>query len=97
MPEAHELTNIYKAPKGLIRVDMSVRDGLIEQIRITGDFFMLPEDILPVLERHLSGVRFEEQAVGNAIESFYRLGMMITPMLGRGDLVKAVMGAKHGG
>ncbi len=88
------LHSIYKAPKGLIRVELEVENGIIGRAIITGDFFMVPEDALAMLERHLSGVRFDEAAISNAISAFYLLGMS-TPMLKKEDFIKAIISAKN--
>ena len=87
--------SLYKAPKGLIRIEAEVESGVLRRIRVTGDFFMVPEDSLPSLERHLSGVRLDHDSVSSAVDDFYRSGVE-TPMLGREDLVKAVLGVADG-
>lgn len=49
-------TALYKVPGGkLIRVDVTCSDR-IEQVRITGDFFLHPEETLEALETALTGV-----------------------------------------
>lgn len=49
-------TALYKVPGGkLIRVDIAYSDR-IEQVRITGDFFLHPEETLEALEAALTGV-----------------------------------------
>lgn len=49
-------TALYKVPGGkLIRVDVACSDR-IEQVRITGDFFLHPEETLEALEAALTGV-----------------------------------------
>ncbi len=45
---------IVKSGK-LIRVDAIFRDGKIEKIKITGDFFLHPEDKIEELENSLEG------------------------------------------
>lgn len=87
---------MYKAPKGLLRIEANLEFGIISKVKITGDFFMVPEDALPKLERYLDGVRLEYDAVLNAVEKFYSSGAQ-TPMLGKEDIVKAVLGVVSGG
>lgn len=88
------VSNLYKAPKGLIRVHADVENDLILEIRITGDFFLIPEDALELLEKHLHGVELERKFVDNAIGVFYAIGV-ITPMLTKDDFVNAIMGVKN--
>lgn len=87
------MTNLYKARKGLIRVDAEVENNTIIGIKLTGDFFMVPEEALLFLERHLRGVELDRKLLKNAISTFYVLGVD-TPMLAKDDLVKAVLGVK---
>ncbi|MFX0089234.1 MAG: lipoate protein ligase C-terminal domain-containing protein [Promethearchaeota archaeon] len=50
-----------KVPGGkLIRADISVKDGRIGRIVITGDFFLHPEDVLEQLEEKLLGRNAEK-------------------------------------
>jgi len=50
----------------LIKVRAKFRGEYIEEIRITGDFFIYPEDTIEVLERELKGKRISD--VKNIIE-----------------------------
>lgn len=37
----------YKTPGGkLVRVDFEVRDGVLQDVVVSGDFFLYPEDVL---------------------------------------------------
>ena len=87
--------SLYKAPKGLIRVEADLDSGILSKVRITGDFFMVPEDYLPRLERQLNGVRLDHDSVLKAVEGFYSFGVE-TPMLGKEDIVKAILGVLDG-
>jgi hypothetical protein len=87
--------SLYKAPKGLLRIDADLESGVLSNVRITGDFFMVPEDSLPKLESHLNGVRLDHDSVLKAVEEFYGSGVE-TPMLGKEDIVKAVLGVSNG-
>lgn len=49
-------TALYKVPGGkLVRVELFYGDR-IEQVRITGDFFLHPEEALEAIEAALTGV-----------------------------------------
>lgn len=89
-----QMSNLYKAPKGLIRVKADVENNIILDIRITGDFFMIPEDTLWLLEKHLKGIELDRKLVRGAVNVFYVLGLE-TPMLSREDLVNAIVGVKN--
>ncbi len=87
-------TNIYKAEKGLIRVSAEIEEGIIREIRITGDFFMLPERSVLLLEGLLRGKAFEESAISDALDAFYGSGVE-TPCVTKEDFLKAISGAKN--
>jgi len=89
-----QMSNLYKAPKGLIRVDAEVENNIIIDIRLTGDFFMVPENALWLLEKHLKGVELSREFLQSAINVFYLLGIE-TPMLAREDLTNAILGVKN--
>lgn len=61
--------SVKKAGK-LIRCKASFKNGRIESIRITGDFFIYPEDRLSALELSLSGATLESAEI--VVEQFFR-------------------------
>jgi len=61
----------HKAPKGLIRVTVKVVDGVIEDIRVAGDFFIYPEDAVWALEQGLKGLRAEPSLVASVVEKVF--------------------------
>jgi hypothetical protein len=87
-------TNIYKAEKGLIRVSAEIEGGSIAEIRITGDFFMLPERSVLLLESMLKGKAFDRQAISGALDAFYASGID-TPCVTKDDFLAAISGAKN--
>ncbi|WP_297506872.1 lipoate protein ligase C-terminal domain-containing protein [Thermococcus sp.] len=50
----------HKAKKGLIRIEFDEENGVVEHVRITGDFFVHPEEAIHELEETLEGHRIEE-------------------------------------
>ena len=88
------MSNLYRAPKGLIRVEAEVENNTILDIKITGDFFMVPEEALLLLEKHLRGVELDRKLLSNTIDTFYLMGID-TPMLGREDMINAILGVKN--
>ncbi|QCB94205.1 lipoate--protein ligase family protein [Cellulomonas shaoxiangyii] len=47
----------YKVPEGkLVVVDLDVRDDRLADVRVSGDFFLEPDDALDVLDQALAGV-----------------------------------------
>ncbi len=91
-----ELKASYKAAK-LIRVSMRVEEGKIKSIRITGDFFMYPEEAIRKLESILKDCPLIESEILNRIEMFYKSEKVTTPMIEPRDFLKAIMRAFEGG
>ena len=87
-------TSIYKAEKGLIRVSAEIDGGTIKEIRITGDFFMLPERSVLLLERLLKGRALEKPAISEALDAFYGSGVE-TPCVTKEDFLAAISGVKN--
>ncbi|HII60598.1 lipoate protein ligase C-terminal domain-containing protein [Pyrococcus horikoshii] len=49
------LVGEHKAKKGLIRVEIEEENGIAKDVKISGDFFIYPEDIVNDLEKALRG------------------------------------------
>ncbi len=57
----------YKVPGGkLVVVDLEVVDGHIDQFRLAGDFFLEPDDALPLIDAAVNGLRADTDAAGIA-------------------------------
>lgn len=86
-----KFSNLYKAPKGLIRIEAEVENQKIMDIKITGDFFMVPEESILTLESSLRGVSLSREEVAKVVSQFYKSGV-VTPMLHHEDMVNAICG-----
>jgi lipoate-protein ligase A len=65
----------YKVEGGkLIRVQLRKRDGRIEEIKITGDFFLHPERFIEELEEALLGRDLDEKDLTAYIETLVEKG-----------------------
>src|SRR5260370_39611107 len=87
----------YKAPGGkLLRVRLKEADGRIESAKISGDFFLIPEDSLSKLEMMLEDVPLNEKELKLLVERFLRVtsaqGLGVSP----DDFVKAILAARPG-
>jgi hypothetical protein len=69
-------------------------DGRIESAKISGDFFLIPEDSLPKLEMMLEEVPLREKELKLLVDRFFRgtsaQGLGVSPE----DFVKAILAAK---
>lgn len=63
----------YKVKGGkLIKVELRKKDGKIDFIKITGDFFMHPEELIEDLERTLIGCSLNEAEIAETIKNFIK-------------------------
>jgi lipoate---protein ligase len=88
----------YKALGGkLVRVRITENNGTIESVRISGDFFLVPEEQLPKLEKTLIGAPLKERELKLLIDRFFvatrAKGLGVSP----DDFVKAILSARPEG
>ena len=81
--------SVHKTRGGLIRVGVSLdANGRIDDIMITGDFFIYPEESVETLEKVLVGVVADEGELLRVIKGFYE--NIEAPGIGPEDLVEAI-------
>src|SRR5881628_1688520 len=91
------LSSDYKAPGGkMLRVRIREKDGRIESAKISGDFFLTPEEGLSKLEKMLEDARLDEKELGLLVDRFFRgtkaQGLGVSP----NDFVNAIMSTTKG-
>ncbi|MFA4830906.1 MAG: lipoate protein ligase C-terminal domain-containing protein [Patescibacteria group bacterium] len=60
---------IYKVPEGkLLKVFLTAEEGKIKDVKITGDFFMYPEEKIVLLEEAVKGMELNEEALKEKLE-----------------------------
>ena len=60
---------IYKVPEGkLIKLFLDSQDNIIKNIKITGDFFIHPEEKITSLENALKGQVLDEKKLTELLE-----------------------------
>jgi lipoate-protein ligase A len=64
-------TSNYKAPGGLMRVTAEEVEGRLNEVVISGDFFMLPMDAIANLEDTLKGAKIENGDILNKVKNAY--------------------------
>src|SRR2546427_12857077 len=63
----------YKAPGGkLVRIRLKEEQGLIRSVKITGDFFLVPEESLGKLEKMLEDVPLRQAELRILVDPFFR-------------------------
>ena len=83
----------FKAPKGVIKVEVQLSGGKISRVSLSGDFFMYPEEAIEKLEQALVGVKAEKENLMAAIQSFYNSTGAQTPMMAPEHWVEAILRA----
>ncbi len=86
----------FKAPKGVIKVELELSGGKISRISLSGDFFMYPEDALERFEGALAGVKADRESLLGAVQKFYHSTSVQTPMVEPEHWVEAIMRAVGG-
>ena len=95
--DSHPLLSAdYKGPGGkLLRIRLTESQGQIRQVKISGDFFLVPEESLPKLEKMLEDTPISEKELRLLVDRFFRgteaQALGITP----DDLVKAILAAEQ--
>jgi lipoate-protein ligase A len=84
--------NSHKAPGGLVRATLRIRDQLIDEVALSGDFFFYPAGKLSDLEEALRGEKLEEGVLGERIERFLGVHSVEVPGVAVEDFVAALMG-----
>lgn len=83
----------FKAPKGVIKVELDISEGAISTISLNGDFFLYPEEAIERLEQALCGVRVDRASLLAVVREFYSSSGVQTPMLEPEHWVEAVLKA----
>lgn len=91
----HVRESAHKAPGGLIRATVTERDGVVDDIVLSGDFFCYPPEALPALERNLIGVPLEEAALAARIAAFLTERGARLPGIAATDIAKAIVLAQQ--
>ena len=68
---------VYKARGGLIRADFEVREGVFENVTLSGDFFSYPSKAIGWLEKRLEGHPVVD--IAKIIDAFYSEQPIETP------------------
>ena len=86
----------YKALGGkLVRIRLKEDQGQIRSVKITGDFFLIPEESLGKLEKMLEDVPLREPELRLLVDRFFRGTGAQGLGVSSDDFVKAILSAKE--
>jgi lipoate-protein ligase A len=61
----------YKVEGGkLVKVELKLEDDKIKEVKIMGDFFLHPEELIEELEKTLEGSELNEEVLADYIKTF---------------------------
>ena len=82
---------MVKAPGGLIRATVRVRDGRIDDLALSGDFTALPASGVAALEDALNGVAVAREPLLASVEERYRVLAIRSPGVTPENFVEAIL------
>jgi len=88
------LYSTYKARGGLIRTAQEIKNDVIENIGISGDFQFYPKSELAGLESNLKNTKRKDRDIISKVENFYDDNKIESPGVEPEDVTDAIMEAK---
>jgi lipoate-protein ligase A len=88
------LYSTYKARGGLIRTAQEIKNEIIQDIGISGDFQLYPKSELTGLEQSLWKSKRKEKVIISKVEDFYDEHKIESPGVEPEDVTEAIMEAK---
>lgn len=87
---------IHKSKGGIIRSFVKAKNGIIEEISISGDFFMFPEEAFFEIAKGLKGTRAKREDVEKKIEEIYGKENIQSPGTSPSDFAESIMRSLEG-
>lgn len=87
---------IHKSKGGLIRSFVTVENGIIKDITISGDFFLFPEEAIFKLLEQLKGAPVNREEIQKNIEETYLRENIQSPGTSPADFTESIMKALEG-
>ncbi len=82
-----------RTKKGLIEVELCTENNQLTILKITGDFFIYPEEALEIIEQELLGISLDKEQLENKIEGIYKKQQISTPGITIDDWVTVILKA----
>ncbi len=82
-----------RTQKGVLEVEFSIKEESIAEIKITGDFFIYPEEGIEFLEQALQNTFLENDSLEKRIAEIYDQYSLSTPGISIKDWVTVILKA----
>ncbi len=80
----------HKSPGGLIRVTFTLKDNMISDLSISGDFTMIPGDGLSLIEKELEDSVLDLEVLTGKLEKIYDKNHIQSPGVDPRDFIDAI-------
>ena len=84
---------IHKSKGGLIRSFVTIENSIIKDIRISGDFFLFPEEAIFKIIEQLKGTPAKREVIQKIIEETYEKENIQSPGTAPSDFTESIMKA----
>jgi lipoate-protein ligase A len=84
---------VHKSKGGLIRSFVTVEDGVIKDITLSGDFFLFPEEALFKILEQLKGTPAKREEIQKNIEKIYEKERIQSPGTLPSDFTESIIKA----
>ncbi len=81
----------HKAPGGLIRATVVANEQMLDDLALSGDFFIFPDNSIPALETALVGSPLVEHELYDRSAGFWEENKIQAPGMAPADVAKVVM------
>jgi len=82
----------YKVPGGkLLRIKAEVEEGILKEVKISGDFFLHPEEKITDIEKSVTGQVIEEENLRKRLSEVFKRNDIKSIGFSIDDLIKVLM------
>ena len=82
-----------RTKKGIIELELALENDRVSHIKITGDFFIYPEEALEKLEQKIIGISNDREELKKTIHQFYTENTISTPGITQDDWINVIIKA----
>ena len=88
-------TATLRTKKGIIEVELKTEGDKISHLKITGDFFVYPEEALETIEQGLQNIKIDKMELKKRITEIYEQQKISTPGITIDDWVTVILNTNN--